>query len=68
MNIKNVIEKIKKRNCFIVILFAFFVFMMVFHITHSALWGDEWNEYYFSQASIRNGDMYKRIIGTYQPP
>ena len=68
MNIKDIIEEIKKKNCFIVILFAFFVFMMVFHITHSALWGDEWNEYYFSQASIRNGDMYKRVIGTYQPP
>ena len=30
--------------------------------------GDEWVEYNYSQLSIRNGELYNRIIGTFQPP
>lgn len=42
--------------------------MMLFHLTHSALWGDEWVEYYFSQKSMRTGEMYDAIVTTFQPP
>ncbi len=63
--IKNVFNK---QNIFICIAFAFFLFMMCYNITHSALWGDEWTEYDFSQAQIRNGDLYYTIIRTFQPP
>ena len=68
MNTRNIIERIKIKNGYMVISIAFFVFMMAFHITHSALWGDEWVEYYFSQELIMNGDMYKKIVTTFQPP
>ena len=51
-----------------VIPFCFFIFMMAFQITHSAPWGDEWNEYRISQKSIGSGEMYRSIINTYQPP
>ncbi|MCI8663653.1 MAG: glycosyltransferase family 39 protein [Hungatella sp.] len=47
---------------------AFLLFMMVFNLTHSSPWGDEWVEYTISQKSIRNGDMYRAIINTFQPP
>lgn len=50
------------------IVFVFFLFMMLFRLTYSALWGDEWVEYRYSQASIMDGLLYRRIIGTYQPP
>ncbi|MBQ1320316.1 MAG: glycosyltransferase family 39 protein [Solobacterium sp.] len=48
--------------------FLFLLFMMVNHIGHSALWYDEWVEYYYSQADIANGDLYRNIISTFQPP
>ena len=35
---------------------------------HSALWSDEWIEYYYSQKSLRTGDMYRAIVSTFQPP
>ena len=48
--------------------FLFFVFMMCFNLTHSALWGDEWVEYYYSQAKISDGTLYEKIVSTFQPP
>lgn len=48
--------------------FGFFIFMMLFRLTHSALWGDEWVEYTVSQADILSGELYHKIIGTFQPP
>jgi len=42
--------------------------MMLYNLQHSALWGDEWVEYYYSQKNIWNGDLYKAIISTFQPP
>lgn len=50
------------------IVFAFFIFMMLFNLMNSSLWGDEWAEYYYSQRSVKNGDLYRTIINTYQPP
>lgn len=51
-----------------ILVFCFFIFMMVFNLMHSSLWGDEWVEYYYSQSSILNGEMYSRVISTFQPP
>ncbi len=65
---KKYIDLIRKYKVFEIIVFGFFVFMMLFHITHSALWGDEWVEYNFSQASILSGEMYSKVITTFQPP
>ena len=59
---------VKKENLFLGAVFSFFVFMMLLQITHSALWGDEWIEYDYSQANISNGDLYNKIISTFQPP
>ena len=42
--------------------------MMVFNLMHSALWADEWVEYYYSQKSIRTGDIFRAIVSTFQPP
>ena len=50
------------------LVFAFFIFTMVFKLTHSSLWYDEWVEYHVSQASILSGDLYNGIISTFQPP
>lgn len=68
MTDKKVSFRFRRENIYLILVFAFFMFMMIFHLTHSALWEDEWVEYSFSQASILNGDMYHRIISTYQPP
>jgi len=48
--------------------FALFIFTMFFKLNHSALWFDEWVEYYYSQSGLRNGNMYNNIIRTFQPP
>lgn len=42
--------------------------MCVFNLMHSALWGDEWVEYYYSQRAIKTGELYKAIVSTFQPP
>lgn len=52
----------------VVVSFMAFLFMMLHNIMHSALWGDEWVEFNISQRHILNGDMYKAVIGTFQPP
>lgn len=58
----------KNDRILVLFSFLFFIFMMMFRLTHSALWGDELVEYYFSQKAIRTGELYKAIISTYQPP
>lgn len=50
------------------IAFAFFMFMMLYNLTNSSPWGDEWVEFNISCKNIGNGDMYNAIIDTYQPP
>ena len=61
-------EKLRNDRFLVLITFLFFIFMMLFRLTHSALWGDELVEYYYSQKAIQTGELYKAIIGTYQPP
>lgn len=57
-----------KEKMKVVLVFLFFTFTMTFHLMHSPMWGDEWVEYDFSQASILTGELYQRIIFTFQPP
>lgn len=58
----------EKQNIFIILSFCFFAFMLLFNLTHSSLWGDEWAEYYFSQNAIKTGELYNKVISTFQPP
>lgn len=48
--------------------FALLLFTLVFNLTHSPLWGDEWEELSISQRSLFDGSMYESIISTFQPP
>ena len=74
VNKRNIVEEIKKiyikykvyilTGC----TFLFFLFTMLFRLTHSALWGDEWVEYRYSQTAIKTGEFYKCVISTFQPP
>lgn len=68
MTAKTTHGNIDREKLLAIVSIFLFIFMMVFHLTHSALWGDEWVEYNYSQASIRNGDLYAKIISTFQPP
>ena len=65
---KEKVKFLKNDRVIVGMTFIFFAFMMLFHLTHSALWGDEWVEYNYSQLSILNGELYNRVIATYQPP
>ena len=56
------------KNLLPIISFLFLLFMMCFKLTHSALWYDEWVEYYSSQAPILTGELYQNIVFTFQPP
>lgn len=47
---------------------ALLVVTMLVNLTHSPLWGDEWEEMSISQMSLFTGEMYHAIIGTFQPP
>lgn len=49
-------------------IFAVFLFTMVFNLTHSSLWGDEWIEYTYSRGSLLNGDLFRNVASTFQPP
>ena len=66
--IKNKINTGTNGNALLLLSFLFFIFMMMFRLTHSALWGDELVEYFYSQRSIRTGALYEAIASTYQPP
>ena len=59
---------IKKKHICSVAVFGLFLFTMLYNLTHSNLSGDEWVEYYYSQAAIRTGELYDKIISTFQPP
>ena len=48
--------------------FGLLIFMMAFRLMHSPLWGDEWNEYLFSQEPFARGRFYRAVVGTFQPP
>ena len=61
-------KMIKNEQMQLFFCFLFFLFMCVFNLMHSSLWGDEWVEYYYSQKAIKTGDMYNAIISTFQPP
>lgn len=41
---------------------------MLFRLTNSAPWGDEWVEWFVSRTPFRDLQMYNRIITTFQPP
>lgn len=63
------LEALKNKDTIIVFCtFIIFIFTMLYKLTYSALWGDEWVEYFYSQSSMTNGDMYNNIISTFQPP
>ena len=55
-------KMIKNEQMQLFFCFLFFLFMCVFNLMHSSLWGDEWVEYYYSQKAIKTGDMYNAII------
>ena len=60
-------DKRKERWIFICVM-LFFLFTMIFKLTHSPLCGDEWTEYHYSQSPIATGELYEKIIYTFQPP
>lgn len=70
--IRNEIKEISTENKnqeikpIVIFAFIFFIFMMLFNLMHSSLWGDEWVEYDISQKDISN--MVGAIRGTFQPP
>ncbi len=66
--LNNLKDKMRNEKILVSLSFSFFIFMMLFRLTHSALWGDELVEYYYSQKPILTGELYKAIISTYQPP
>lgn len=70
MSLSNLWNQLKKNKDIVYLIFvmAFFFFTMVFQLTHSALWGDEWVEYEYSQEPIRTGEWYQGVISTFQPP
>lgn len=63
-----IMELYKNKKMHIAFSAAIFLFMMVYNLLHSAPWGDEWHEYYYSQESIKTGELYNCIIKTFQPP
>lgn len=69
MKYNNLWNELKNRNNLALLsIYGYFFFTMIFQLMHSALWGDEWNEYKFSQTAIRTGEMYGKVISTFQPP
>ena len=67
-SIKDKTKVIRNDKALVLFSFLFFLFMMLFNLTHSALWGDELVEYYYSQKTISTGEFYQGILLTYQPP
>ena len=57
-----------RRNLPEIGVFGLLVFMMAFRLMHSPPWGDEWNEYIFSQRPFAGGSFYKAVADTFQPP
>ena len=67
-SIKDKTKVIRNDKALVIFSFLFFLLMMLFNLTNSALWGDELVEYYYSQKAIQTGELYNAIIYTYQPP
>ncbi|MCR5102753.1 MAG: glycosyltransferase family 39 protein [Butyrivibrio sp.] len=61
-------EKIDRKFVVKILLSIYLLWMMLNNFTHSSLWGDEWVEFMVSKRPILNGDMYERVLYTYQPP
>lgn len=59
---------INTKKIIVGLAFLYLIFMMSNNLMYSALWGDEWVEYNISRMSILNGEMYEKIIETFQPP
>lgn len=57
-----------KTGILVLLSFALFFFLMRYHLLHSALWGDELYEYNVGMVSIKNGEMYRVVTETFQPP
>lgn len=65
----------RKHFCIITtISFCFFIIIIAYKLTDASLWFDEAVEYWYSKTLTGatpgwgNGNMYERIITTYQPP
>ncbi len=61
-------DKVSKERLIICGFYIFYMFTLLHGLMNSALWGDEWVEYFFSQAKIETGDLYDKIVSTFQPP
>lgn len=68
MNIKKYWKENRKQCILTGITFLLFLLMMLYKLTNSPLWGDEWVEYNYSRVNIWNGEMYTKVITTFQPP
>ena len=66
--VSNIISKVNRETALTVMCFAFFVFTMMYRLTYSSLWWDEWIEFKYSQFSFADGKLYEAIISTFQPP
>lgn len=62
------LRKNKASFMMVAVSFAIFMFLMCYKLMNSALWGDELVEHNISMLAIKDGSMYKSVIGTYQPP
>ena len=56
-SIKDKTKVIRNDKALVLFSFLFFLFMMLFNLTNSALWGDELVEYYYSQKAIKTGEL-----------
>lgn len=59
-----------RSQIWVLVCFGVGIFMMCNNLFHSALWGDEWCEYDFSQWPFSGTDwnFYYIVTHTYQPP
>lgn len=67
-SIKRIIEKNKAEAVLIILGSIFYMFMMLYRLTYSPLWFDEYIERIISQMSLKSNEMYSNIIITFQPP
>lgn len=65
---KKIIENNKAEAILIILGSIFYMFMMLYRLTYSPLWFDEYIERIISQMSMKTNEMYSNIIITFQPP
>lgn len=65
---KKIIEENKAEAILIILGSIFYMFMMLYRLTYSPLWFDEYIERIISQMSMKTNEMYSNIIITFQPP